>query len=198
MHPVVADVVSAISYDDADKLVTAREGRFSKLMQKHPPLLVFSSKYWFSRRLVNSFSQISEGEAAFGMALLNASLRLANYNFGTKSFPVGSELKYCIIPLYQAQVHLFDRLVKEQKLEQVVSVHSVDQMQGSECDIAIVSAVRASPEHVSSIGFASDIKRLNVALSRAAAVYVLAQVKGFHSREGWSKLFLKTGRKNLV
>ncbi len=48
-----------------------------------------------------------------------------------------------------------------------VQVHTVDSFQGSEADIVILSFVRSGG---SSVGFLSDFRRLNVALTRAKRV----------------------------
>lgn len=46
-----------------------------------------------------------------------------------------------------------------------VAVHTVDSFQGSEAAVVICSFVRSNPQ--SRVGFLSDYKRLNVALTRA-------------------------------
>ncbi len=189
MKPFVASIVSHISYNAAaaDQLTTDPDGNWTKT-NSHPALLVFSGESWKDKRTNNSFSYENQKEAEFGVALLRASLQRQGFNFENRSFPRQKELTYGIIALYRGQVNLYRRLLFEENLHEIVKVYTVDQMQGSECDIAIVSAVRASVEHYS-VGFASDLRRLNVALSRAACVYVLAKYDDFKTHQGWSKLF---------
>ncbi len=175
MHDSITRIVNSISYKSDDCLITSPDGNWRKV-ESHLPFAVFTSRNWIDEVSGGSFSRHSEKEAEFGMQLLKASLKLAGFNFETNSFKPGFEqLQYAIIPLYKSQVKLYCNLVKRENLQHVVKVATVDQMQGSEVDIAIISAVRTSEDIDRSVGFASDIRLLNVALSRAGAVYVLAQ-----------------------
>jgi superfamily I DNA and/or RNA helicase len=73
-----------------------------------------------------------------------------------------------IITFYQAQVHLIKRLLRNRRGLGDIVVATVDSSQGCEADIVIVSFVRSNtgrPEK-SSVGFLSDDRRLNVALTR--------------------------------
>ncbi|KAH9389521.1 hypothetical protein TYRP_023212 [Tyrophagus putrescentiae] len=198
MHDSVARIVNSISYRNDDQLTTSLDGNWRKVAN-HLPFAVFTSRDWTDEVSGGSFSRHSEKEAEFGMQLLKASLILAGFNFETNCFKPGYEpLQYAIIPLYKSQVKLYRNLVKRENLQHVVNVATVDQMQGSEVNIAIVSAVRASEDINGSVGFASDIRRLNVALSRAGAVYVLAKAHTFRSTPGWTKIFIAAVKENLL
>lgn len=71
-----------------------------------------------------------------------------------------------VITFYQAQVHLIKRLLKGRQLHDTV-VGTVDSSQGCEADIVILSFVRSNGGGSSStVGFLSDDRRLNVALTR--------------------------------
>ncbi len=63
-----------------------------------------------------------------------------------------------VIALYSAQQRYIEQEMKNNKNNCVIS--SVDGFQGGECDVIVLSLVRLS-------SFASDAKRLNVALTRA-------------------------------
>lgn len=80
-----------------------------------------------------------------------------------------------------------------------MTVNTVDAFQRSEVDIVILNAVRGSYSNENSgIGFARDLRRLNVALSRGACVYVLANHSTFMENQGWKKLFDYAIENNVV
>ncbi|KAL4455359.1 hypothetical protein ABPG74_012511 [Tetrahymena malaccensis] len=70
-----------------------------------------------------------------------------------------------ILATYKAQVVLIQSLLSKQKLAKEVKVYTVDQFQGNENDIVILSCVRSNMENKS--GFVLNDHRINVAFSRA-------------------------------
>jgi hypothetical protein len=56
-------------------------------------------------------------------------------------------------------------------LSKQVRVHTVDSFQGSEAELVVCSCVRSNP--TGRVGFLSDFKRLNVALTRAKRCLVV-------------------------
>lgn len=74
-----------------------------------------------------------------------------------------------IISPYRAQVRLIRKLLKWQKffrsLRRQISVNSVDGFQGQERDVIIISMVRDNEN--GTIGFLRDLRRMNVAITRA-------------------------------
>jgi superfamily I DNA and/or RNA helicase len=71
-----------------------------------------------------------------------------------------------IITFYMAQVSLIKRLLHQSRISDVV-VATVDSSQGSEADIVIVSFVRSRGNSKNgSVGFLSDDRRVNVAITR--------------------------------
>lgn len=74
-----------------------------------------------------------------------------------------------IISPYRAQVRLIRKLLKWQKffrtLRHQISVNSVDGFQGQERDVIVISMVRDNEQ--GTIGFLHDLRRMNVAITRA-------------------------------
>ena len=82
---------------------------------------------------------------------------------------VSDNVDFGIISPYRAQVRLIRRLLKMQRfyrrIRQQVSVHTVDGFQGQERDVIVISMVRDNDE--GQIGFLGDLRRMNVAITRA-------------------------------
>ena len=74
-----------------------------------------------------------------------------------------------IISPYKAQVQYLRTLVRRDEylrpLRRQITVNTVDAFQGQERDIVLVSLVRANEQ--GQIGFLSDLRRMNVAITRA-------------------------------
>ncbi len=80
-----------------------------------------------------------------------------------------------IISPYRAQVHHLRHLVKLSKtlkpLRRAITVATVDGFQGQERDVIIISMVRSN-EH-GDIGFLRDLRRMNVAITRARSKLII-------------------------
>lgn len=74
-----------------------------------------------------------------------------------------------IISPYRAQVQLLRRLIRHNEyfkpLRHLITVNTVDGFQGQERDIVVISLVRDNEE--GQIGFLRDLRRMNVAITRA-------------------------------
>ncbi|POM63872.1 tRNA-splicing endonuclease [Phytophthora palmivora] len=83
-----------------------------------------------------------------------------------------------ITPYSQQMEELRNRFRRTlgERYEQEVEINTVDGFQGREKDIIILSTVRADPK--AGVGFLNDIRRMNVALTRAKfACYVIDHLK---------------------
>lgn len=78
-------------------------------------------------------------------------------------------IDFGIISPYKAQVHYLRQLIKRdaffRPFRRLITVHTVDGFQGQERDVIFISLVRANKE--GQIGFLSDLRRMNVAITRA-------------------------------
>lgn len=89
--------------------------------------------------------------------------------------PVNEKKSIGVISFYGEQVKKIDRLLQQQlNLKHLhLRTGTVDKFQGMEMDVILVSMVRNNNHKNADIGFASDYRRLNVALSRARELLML-------------------------
>ena len=90
------------------------------------------------------------------------------------------ELNVGVITPYKSQVRLLNKSLRSAGVRELIQVNTVDSFQGQEKDVIILSTVRAShnPGNDASlrdrlIGFVSDERRMNVALTRARFVLIV-------------------------
>lgn len=78
-------------------------------------------------------------------------------------------IDFGLISPYKAQVYHIRRLLKANRffkpIRSLITVNSVDGFQGQERDVIFVSLVRAN--ETGNIGFLNDLRRMNVAITRA-------------------------------
>ena len=94
-----------------------------------------------------------------------------------------------IISPYRAQVQYLRRLIRKREFfkpyRHLISVNTVDGFQGQERDIIFISLVRANTE--GQIGFLSDLRRMNVAMTRARMKLVIMGDAGTMTRHRFYK-----------
>lgn len=111
-----------------------------------------------------SYGRVNRGEAKLTIKTL------CNYveSFGRNRF-IEERIDFGIISPYKAQVQYLRMLIKHtaflRPLHKQISVNTVDAFQGQERDVILVSLVRSNNE--GQIGFLSDLRRMNVAMTRA-------------------------------
>ena len=80
-----------------------------------------------------------------------------------------------VISPYRAQVQYLRQLLRNQAFfkpyRHLISINTVDGFQGQERDIVLVSLVRSNEQ--GQIGFLSDLRRMNVAMTRARMKLIL-------------------------
>ena len=109
-------------------------------------------------------SRINRPEAELLIAQLKAYVEKI-----TKERILEERIDFGIISPYKAQVYYLRSLVKREAffkpLRSLITIHTVDGFQGQERDVILISLVRANAE--GKIGFLSDLRRMNVAMTRA-------------------------------
>ncbi|KAK3331016.1 SEN1 N terminal-domain-containing protein [Apodospora peruviana] len=98
--------------------------------------------------------------------------------------------KIGIITPYKAQLfRLRQRFTDKygEGIKEEIEFNTTDAFQGRECEIIIFSCVRASP--TGGIGFMTDIRRMNVGLTRAkSSLWILGDSRALVQGEFWAKL----------
>ena len=97
-----------------------------------------------------------------------------------------------VISPYKAQVQLLRRMFGRdaflRPFRNSITVNTVDGFQGQERDIIIISLVRANED--GSIGFLSDIRRMNVAITRARMkLFILGNAETLRRHPFYRKLY---------
>ncbi len=97
-----------------------------------------------------------------------------------------------VISPYKAQVQLLRRMFGRdaflRPFRNSITVNTVDGFQGQERDIIIISLVRANED--GSIGFLSDIRRMNVAITRARMkLFILGNAETLRKHPFYRKLY---------
>lgn len=111
-----------------------------------------------------SFGRINKAEAELTL------LTLAEYftKIG-KQRVLEERIDVGIISPYRAQIQYLKKLIKKYEFfkpyRRLISVNTVDGFQGQERDVILISLVRSNDE--GQIGFLKDLRRMNVAMTRA-------------------------------
>lgn len=103
-----------------------------------------------------------------------------------------------ILTTYSGQLHQIRKLMKTHHLLSGVRATVVDNYQGEECDIILLSFVRSNEE--GNIGFLKDSHRVNVALSRARkGLYCVGNFDCLSEKSPlWQNIMLVLGAKQAI
>lgn len=111
-----------------------------------------------------SFGRVNKNEAELTLQQLEAYLsKIGKRRILEERIDIG------IISPYQAQVHYLRQLLRNHPFfapyKELISINTVDGFQGQERDVILISLVRANDN--GDIGFLNDLRRMNVAMTRA-------------------------------
>ncbi len=111
-----------------------------------------------------TFGRINKGEANLTLSLLQIYFQRVG-----KQRILDDRIDVGIISPYRAQVQYLKRLIKKRAFfkpfRHLITVNTVDGFQGQERDVVLISLVRAND--TGQIGFLRDLRRMNVAITRA-------------------------------
>lgn len=139
-----------------------------------------------------SLSICNPGEA--DLLFKHANLLLEQYQ---NSYPE-QKISIGIISPYKEQMELLSEKLKEQNFQETsiehISVKTIDGFQGEERDVIYISLVRSNSN--SEIGFLGDIRRMNVALTRARKKLVVMMDTSTIGNHPFYKSFIEYCEKN--
>ncbi|KAH9042137.1 SEN1 N terminal-domain-containing protein [Lactarius pseudohatsudake] len=170
MHPDISQLPSRVFYKG--------------LLKDGPNMAEKTARPWHESNLFGpySFFNVVRGQESSGSShsLMNKAevqVAVALYGRLLKEFSsVDFDFRVGVVSMYRAQILELRRAFESRFGSGVINqvdFNTVDGFQGQEKDIIILSCVRAGPG-LQNVGFLSDVRRMNVALTRArASLFVL-------------------------
>lgn len=192
----------------------------------HPQIRDFPSRYFYQGRLTDSESVVSLPDESYYKDPLLRPYLFYDITHGRESHRGGSvsyqnreEAQFClrlyehlqktakslgvakvtvgIITPYKLQLKCLQREFEDilnSEEGKDIYINTVDAFQGQERDVIIMSCVRASNHGV---GFVADIRRMNVALTRARrALWVMGNANALVKSDDWSSLIKDAKARN--
>ena len=147
-------------------VISAPEVRHRSILDLDLPMTwIDTGQYEGQEEFVGeSFGRVNKTEAELTLLTLQA-----YYEMIGKQRILDERLDVGIISPYRAQVQYLRQLIRKREFlkpfRSLISVNTVDGFQGQERDIIIISLVRSNDE--GQIGFLRDLRRMNVAITRA-------------------------------
>ncbi len=141
----------------------------------------------FSETITKENGKINKEEALLTISTLK------NYiNKISKERILEERVDFGIISPYKAQVQYIRYLIKKDSFFKpykfLISINTVDGFQGQERDVIIISLVRANES--GNIGFLNDLRRMNVAITRAKMkLIILGNVDTLSKHPFYNKLY---------
>ena len=138
-----------------------------------------------------SFGRINKQEALLTLAVLELYFeKIGKQRILEERIDVG------VISPYRAQVQYLRQMVKKEPFfkpyRSLISINTVDGFQGQERDIILISLVRNNPK--GDIGFLRDLRRMNVAITRARMKLIILGDKATMSyNDFYKRLYAYSG-----
>lgn len=126
----------------------------------------------------------------------------ALYSRLIKQFKDKKDTRVGIITPYRGQLEELRRLFEEEfgrDISNKIALNTVDGFQGQEKDVIILSCVRAGPG-VTNVGFLADVRRMNVALTRAkSSVFIVGHAPTLErSDKFWAQIIVDARERSCL
>ncbi|KAB5560107.1 SEN1 N terminal-domain-containing protein [Coniochaeta sp. 2T2.1] len=185
MHPEISQFPSQEFYEG--RLADGADMASLRLQPWHESQLLGPYRFFDVRGVQ---SRGSKGQSLVNMEEIKVALQLYERFRADYGGKVSLKSKIGIITPYKAQLfRLRDQFVSQygDAITDQIEFNTTDAFQGRECEIIIFSCVRASP--TGGIGFMTDIRRMNVGLTRAkSSLWILGDSRALVQGEYWGKL----------
>ncbi len=184
MHPEISAFPSSTFYDG--RLLDGPDMAKLRARPWHESKILGAYRFFDVR---GSHQSIPGGHSLVNFAEIEVSLTLFD-RLMTDCVGYDFRGKVGIITPYKSQLReLRSRFVQKygEPIFNTVEFNTTDAFQGRECEVIIFSCVRASVSR--GIGFLSDIRRMNVGITRAkSSLWVLGNSQSLMQGEFWNKL----------
>lgn len=168
MHTTIMGYSSSIFY--SDKLKAHASVAAHVLFPEDGPLSFIDTAGCGFDEKTEGTSTTNPEEAAFLFKHLTQLVNTLTPHYQPENFPT-----IAVISPYKQQIYLLKEQLQHapelQPYTHRISVNTIDSFQGQERDIVYISMTRSNTE--SNIGFLSDIRRMNVAMTRARKKLVI-------------------------
>ncbi|UYQ94912.1 AAA domain-containing protein [Chitinophaga horti] len=185
MHTAIMGYSSAVFYEDKLRAHQSVAGHL--LYQDDTPLNFVDTAGCGFEEVAEGTSTTNPEEAAFVFKHLAQLVSDLQPHYREQDFPT-----IAVISPYKQQIQLLrEQLTSHTELQPYadkITVNTIDSFQGQERDIVYISMTRSNAD--SKIGFLSDIRRMNVAMTRARKKLVVIGDSGTLSQDAFYAGFI--------
>jgi superfamily I DNA and/or RNA helicase len=162
MHELIMGYSSRVFYESRLTAHPTVSGHL--LFETDPPLAFIDTAGCGFEEKQEGAGLYNPEEAAFLLKHLTLLVTGLEHHYAGRDFP-----GIAIISPYRLQVQVLQELIRHspalQRYTHKIAVNTIDSFQGQERDIVYIGMTRSNPD--SRIGFLSEIRRMNVAMTRA-------------------------------
>ena len=194
MHPMISKFPSSEFYNsklkDGDGMLELN----TRPWHKDPPLTPYRFFDILGKHEKNELTRslFNTDEAIVALQLTDKLMQLLPQDKFSGKIGIISPYKEQIRKIKEVFVRKYGKPILDE-----IDFNTVDGFQGQEKEIIIMSCVRASA--TGNVGFLSDVRRMNVALTRAkTTLWILGNKDSLSRNEVWKKLLTDAGERNCI